>query len=92
MDVYGAFQDSAPSGYSPGGYGGQSGYTGYQGTPSSTGYAPPVLPEPDLGPQVGGGMSRTMAYAAEDPYAKVKATIHGGTTPPGGYNGYSNYR
>ncbi|KAF8920158.1 hypothetical protein CPB85DRAFT_1372914 [Mucidula mucida] len=87
IDAYGAFEDSAPSGYSPGGYSAPSGYTGYQGTPSS--YAPPVLPEPDLGPRA--GLSRTMQYAAEDPYAKVKATIQGGSPQPG-YNNYSNYR
>ncbi|KAF9024957.1 hypothetical protein BDZ89DRAFT_1068736 [Hymenopellis radicata] len=77
IDAYGAFEDSAPSGYSPGGY----------GAPSA--YAPPVLPEPDFGPRA--GVSRTMQYAAEDPYAKVKATIQGGSPQPG-YNNYSNYR
>ncbi|KIY64050.1 hypothetical protein CYLTODRAFT_469764 [Cylindrobasidium torrendii FP15055 ss-10] len=69
MDIYGAFQDTAPTGYSPGGY------------------AAPRLPEPDLGPKV----SRTMQYAADDPYAKVKASIQGGTTPPHTYS-YPDYR
>ncbi|KAK0469956.1 uncharacterized protein EV420DRAFT_1258036 [Desarmillaria tabescens] len=62
--------------------------------PAPSGYSAgsfvPVLPEPDLGPQV----SRTMQYA--DPYAKVKATLgqgqqpaaqYGGSTPPN-YDGY----
>lgn len=89
MDIYGAFQDTAPSGYSPGGYAGANSYantnTAYQGAPAS--YSAPRLPEPDLGPQV----SRTMKYAADDPYAKVKASIQGGTTPPHTYS-YPDYR
>ncbi|KAK0193619.1 hypothetical protein F5146DRAFT_1031459 [Armillaria mellea] len=85
MDQYGAFSDPAPSGYS----------AGYSASPYTSTTTPgsfvPVLPEPDLGPQV----SRTMQYA--DPYAKVKATLgqgqqpasqYGGTTSPN-YDGYS---
>lgn len=80
MDAYGAFSDPAPSGFgSSGGGGGGIGGPAYSSQP-------PMIPEPDLGPQV----SRTMQYA-NDPYAAVRANIQqsGGHTPPsydqGGY-------
>ncbi|KAJ7746609.1 hypothetical protein B0H16DRAFT_1556417 [Mycena metata] len=79
IDAYGAFSDPAPSGFSPAAprFGAGSG-------------GAPVIPEQDLGPQL--GVSRTMQYA--DPYAAVRASI---ATPPAepapGYNtGYQGYR
>jgi hypothetical protein len=73
IDAYGAFSDPAPNGF---------------GNARSSN-APPVLPEPDMGPRV----SRTMQYA--DPYAAVRASI-GGIAPtapgPPSYESYQGYR
>ncbi|KAF9470898.1 hypothetical protein BDN70DRAFT_888639 [Pholiota conissans] len=97
MDAYGAFSDPAPSGFGTSyaapatgaGYGG-GGYAA-AGTPSRTPAAAPILPEPDMG---GPMVSRTMQYA--DPYAAVRATIGGSTSPPANPpsydHGYSGYR
>lgn len=98
MDAYGAFSDPAPTGFGTS-YGGnatsayapqpsqQQQQQHYQpqvgaGQPTSVGQGPaPYLPEPDLGPRV----SRTMQYA--DPYAAVRASIGGSTSPTGGQGG-----
>ncbi|KAF7330345.1 hypothetical protein MVEN_02472800 [Mycena venus] len=80
IDAYGAFSDPAPSGFSPAAprFGASSG-------------GPPMIPEQDLGPPVG-GVSRTMQYA--DPYAAVRATIAGqpAQPQPGYDSGYQGYR
>lgn len=96
MDAYGAFSDPAPSGFGSSTQGYAPAPTGYTGgyasaSPSRTGTAPPILPEPDMG---GPMVSRTMQYA--DPYAAVRASIAGGSTSPTGrppsYDGYAGYR
>ncbi|KAG2018088.1 hypothetical protein CC2G_007538 [Coprinopsis cinerea AmutBmut pab1-1] len=108
MDAYGAFSDPAPTGFGntsyggggaavPGSYASDTGYGGGPGYVSpprvSTSAAPPVLPEPDMGPRV----SRTMQYA--DPYAAVRASIAGAQggaaappTAPPSYENYGGYR
>ncbi|KAK7454489.1 hypothetical protein VKT23_011243 [Stygiomarasmius scandens] len=96
MDAYGAFSDPAPTGF---------GSSGGRGTsPQRVPAAPPSIPEPDLGPMMGGGaapgVSRTMQYA--DPYAAVRANLVGGHQQqaaaqsqyggPPSYDSYQDYR
>ncbi|KAF6757140.1 hypothetical protein DFP72DRAFT_891798 [Ephemerocybe angulata] len=93
MDAYGAFSDPAPTGFGTSYGAGNAGYAppSQQQLPPQSGYGgnpPPVLtvgqgaggapllPEVDVGPRV----SRTMQYA--DPYAAVRASIGGATSPP----------
>ncbi|KAL0954699.1 hypothetical protein HGRIS_003648 [Hohenbuehelia grisea] len=84
MDAYGAFSDPAPSGF---GAGSQAPTSSYGNSPAASSRAP-ILPEPDMGPQV----SRTMQYA--DPYAAVRAQIGQPTSPTGppSYDSYGGYR
>ncbi|THV02825.1 hypothetical protein K435DRAFT_652716 [Dendrothele bispora CBS 962.96] len=77
MDAYGAFSDPAPTGYGAGGRG---------TSPQRVSAAPPMIPEPDLGP----GVSRTMQYA--DPYAAVRATLQNQYGGPPSYESYPGYR
>ncbi|KAJ7183112.1 hypothetical protein C8R46DRAFT_1065958 [Mycena filopes] len=85
IDAYGAFSDPAPSGFSPAAPRFAAGAGG-----------PPVIPEQDLGPQL--GVSRTMQYADpklqyNDPYAAVRASIAAPHAEPApGYGGYQGYR
>ncbi|KAJ7678552.1 hypothetical protein B0H17DRAFT_1078688 [Mycena rosella] len=77
IDAYGAFSDPAPSGFSP---------VPPQTRFAASGGGPPMIPEQDLGPQL--GVSRTMQYA--DPYAAVRASIAG--QPAEKDSGYQGYR
>lgn len=87
MDAYGAFSDPAPTGFGTA----SPNYSSAYGTASPARTATsgaPIIPEPDLGPRV----SRTMQYA--DPYAAVRASVAGQTTPssPPSYENYAGYR
>ncbi|KAF9267690.1 hypothetical protein L218DRAFT_641171 [Marasmius fiardii PR-910] len=84
MDAYGAFSDPAPTGF------------GAHSPVRADSGGPPMIPEPDLGPQV----SRTMQYA--DPYAAVRANLSSAqqqqqqygapNSVPPSYESYTGYR
>ncbi|KAG7089632.1 hypothetical protein E1B28_011295 [Marasmius oreades] len=86
MDAYGAFSDPAPSGF------------GVHSPARANSGGAPMIPGPDLGPQ----LSRTMQYA--DPYAAVRANLtsaqqqqahsspYGAPSVPPSYESYTGYR